>query len=90
MTRGGTKTKDQDQTRRCIALREDLPRRIRAVVDEVQPAQRHQVLRDLCVVARADGEITPGERHILVDIAKGLGLGPQHVCRIVDAPPELD
>ncbi len=72
------------------ALREDLPRRIQAVVDEATKSRRAQVLRDLCVIAKADGPATGDERRELEAIARGLGLGVEIVCRTIDCSSELD
>ena len=42
------------------ALREDLPGRVAKVIELAPPSRRAQVLRDLCVIARADGRAGTG------------------------------
>jgi len=50
-------------------VREDLERRVKAVKELVSPLRRTQVLRDLCVVAQADGVISEAETALLFEIA---------------------
>lgn len=40
----------------------------------VPPLRRAQVIRDLCVIARADGEVTGPEARILFEIADAVGV----------------
>ena len=49
-----------------------------------------QVLRDLCVMARADDQITRAEREKLCEIAHGLGVPKLFVDRALEAEPDLD
>jgi Zn-dependent protease with chaperone function/tellurite resistance protein len=72
------------------ALREDLSRRIDAVVGVAPLARRAQVLRDICLVARADGHVDAAERAVLDEIANGLGLPPELVTHALDGVVELD
>ena len=72
------------------ALREDLPRRIAAVVEIAPLSRRAQVLRDVCVVARADGHVDAAERAVLDEMAVGLGLPPELITYTLDGPVELD
>jgi tellurite resistance protein len=61
-------------TLNLAAIRNDLSLRI-ARVNEIVPAlRRAQVIRDLCVIARADGVITEGEKRILFEIADAVGV----------------
>ena len=53
-------------------------------------AQCIQVLRDICVIARAEGKTTEAERTILEHIARGLAVAPGHVCQALDGDYELD
>ena len=48
----------------------DLPSRIEQVRTSVPPLRRAQVIRDLCVIARADGSIADAELDVIEDIAK--------------------
>jgi hypothetical protein len=50
-------------------IRADLPRRIASFKEVVPPLRRAQVVRDLCVIARADGKVTDGEVQVLYAIA---------------------
>ena len=50
-------------------IRADLPRRIASVKELVPPLRRAQVVRDLCVIARADGRVTDDEVRVLHAIA---------------------
>ncbi|MAG32927.1 MAG: hypothetical protein CL908_18780 [Deltaproteobacteria bacterium] len=79
-----TRTLDVD------ALRADLPRRMDAVVEATPPSKRAHVVRDLCVIARADGHVDDAERAVLETIAKGLKIGPEVVPSILDASLDLD
>ena len=72
------------------ALRDDLPARIRAVNDLVPPARRAQVLRDLCVIALADGHADGAERAQLREIAESLEVAPELVAQTLDASVDLD
>jgi len=52
----------------------DLPNRTKKVRDHTTGLQRMQVLRDLCLVARASGEVTPEELVVLEKIASEVGI----------------
>ena len=65
------------------AIREDLPRRIARVKETVPPLRRAQVIRDLCVIVRADRVVTEAEARILAEIADAVGVdGALVVCSI--------
>lgn len=69
------------------AIREDLSHRIERVKDIVPPLRRAQVIRDLCVIARADGVITEAEGRILLEIADAVGVDRALVtCTAIEAP----
>ena len=51
------------------AVREDLQARISRVNELVPPLRRAQVIRDLCVVAQADGLVSGTETEILFELA---------------------
>lgn len=57
-----------------LTLRADLARRIQDVRTRVPPLRRAQILRDLCVVASADGEVTDAEVKVLFEIADGIAV----------------
>ena len=49
-----------------------------------------QVLRDLCNVARAEGDSTALEIAVLEDIADRLDVAREFVLQSLDCDPELD
>jgi len=55
-------------------LRGDLPDRIAAMNSTVPPLRRAQVIRDLCVIARADGRVDEKEMAVLFEIAAAVGV----------------
>jgi Zn-dependent protease with chaperone function/tellurite resistance protein len=61
------------------ALEAGLDERIAQVRAQASPAQSMQVMRDLCLIARAEGHTTPEERGVLERIAGGLGLRGEFV-----------
>jgi len=71
-------------------LIETLPRRIRLVKERASISQRMQVVRDLTVVARAEGEITDNELLVLFGVADGLSIPRSLVMHILDGDAELD
>ncbi|MEM6292176.1 MAG: M48 family metallopeptidase [Myxococcota bacterium] len=72
------------------ALREDLPSRIRDAKAEAPVARRAQLLRDLCLIALADGHADKAERAVLRDIARRLEVDVTLVEQTLDADIELD
>lgn len=72
------------------ALADDLPRRISNAVAAVPLLRRGQVLRDLCLVARADGHVSAEERTLLLDLATKLGVEVTLVDRALGAELSLD
>ncbi len=67
-----------------------LPKRIETVKERASVTQRMQVVRDLTVVARAEGEITDSELLVLFSVADGLGIPRSLVLHILDRDAELD
>ena len=67
-----------------------LPKRIELVKKHASITQRMQVIRDLSVVARAEGEITDNELLVLYGIADGLEISRSLITNILDADAELD
>ncbi len=72
------------------ALKKDLPTRIAALVEKVPQLRRHQVIRDLCVLARADGTVAASERRILFEVAAHCGVSADVVERALTTNIELD
>jgi tellurite resistance protein len=71
-------------------LETELPERAAQVVELTSVPQRMQVLRDLCVVAKAEGHTTDGERQVLCEIAHALAIPSLFIERSLDADCELD
>lgn len=72
------------------AIEESLDDRMEQVSKLATEAQQIQILRDLCLVARAEGHTTPEERAVLKRLARGLGLGDSVVEQTLSASVELD
>lgn len=68
------------------AIRNDLARRIERVREVVPALRRAQVIRDLCVIARADGVITAAEERILFEIADAVGVDRALVTATAKGP----
>lgn len=66
------------------AIREALPRRIARVVDKVPRLRRVQILRDLCLIARADGAVSAAEHAVLDEIARGIEVDRAHIDDFID------
>jgi len=71
-------------------LRRDLPRRLDDARGCVPRLRRSQVLRDLCLVAMADGVADEEERKVLYEIAEGLAVGRDLVDRTLAGIKPLD
>jgi len=65
------------------ALERDLKRRIEFVNDKVPPLKRAQVIRDLCVVALADGHADASELVIIRQIANEIEVPPTVVDKTI-------
>ena len=71
-------------------MRNDLDRRIARVNDVVPVLRRAQILRDLCVIARADHRTDEAELKILYDIAAAIGVDASLVACSTRGTTELD
>ncbi len=71
-------------------LTDELPARLAQVRDKATVPQRMQLLRDLCVIAKAEGMVSEGERAVLDRVADGLGVSRRFICQTVDADLDLD
>jgi len=72
------------------SLTASLPERIEQVKEAASTTQAMQVLRDLCIVARAEGHLKPAERDVLDAIARGLGISTKFVCQTMDSDLDPD
>lgn len=68
----------------------ELPNRIEATREQASITQRMQVLRDLCLVARAEGETSQSELDVLMDIARDLEVPCEFVVQCMEETLELD
>lgn len=71
-------------------LLDTLPKRIKSVKEKASLTQRMQVVRDLCVVARAEGEMTDNELMVLYSIADGLDVPRSLLSQVINGKSELD
>jgi Zn-dependent protease with chaperone function len=67
------------------AVRAQLPRWVKHVNEIVPPLRRVQVIRDLVVIACADGGIGEPEQRVLHEIASAVGVDPAVIAR-TEAP----
>ena len=72
------------------AIREDLPRRVGRFVEEVPALRRGQVMRDLTLVARADGVVDADELAVLYELADAVGVPRSLIAATASAPAQLD
>ncbi len=71
-------------------LIEGLPARISQVLSMTTVAQRMQIIRDLCTVARADKVVNPEEIKVIESIASQLEVPAHFVSQAVELEIELD
>lgn len=71
-------------------LRQILPERIKDTRKRASITQRMQVVRDLCIVARAEGDTAGEEQNALQEIALGLDVPLSFVIEQIEQPVELD
>ena len=71
-------------------LAEVLPERIESVKTSVPMERRVLLVRDLTLIARADGHIQPDEIKVIEQIASDLGVSPEIAWATFESPTELD
>ena len=71
-------------------IQRGLDERISQTREQASHGQCLQVVRDLCLIARADNRVTPQERVVLIDIAGGLGVSKSFVEQTLESDSELD
>ena len=69
---------------------ETLPDRIETANQQASSTQRMQVMRDICVMSRADGKASDVERAVMDDIADQLGISRAFICQTLAQDCELD
>ena len=71
-------------------LRAEMPGRIQQVRDLSSVAQCLQVMRDLLLIARANGAVSEPERDMLAAISAGLNVSSAFLDSVLYSDPELD
>lgn len=71
-------------------IREELPQRIERAVEQATETQCMQVMRDICVIAMAEGDVSAAERNVLNSIADGLNISRTFICQTIDQDCEPD
>ncbi len=71
-------------------IREELPQRIQRAKEQATETQCMQVMRDICVIAMAEGDVTVEERNVLNSIADGLGISRTFICQTIEQDCEPD
>lgn len=72
------------------AVKETLPRRIADVKAQVPVRRRSQMVRDLCVIAVADGHVDHAEEKVLLDLASELDVSSRIVQQALAGAARLD
>lgn len=71
-------------------IEEELPQRVQRTKENATEPQCMQVIRDLCVIAMADGSVAEAELDVLNSIADGLGVSRTFVCQTIEQDLEPD
>jgi len=71
-------------------IREELPQRIQRAKEQATETQCMQVMRDICVIAMTEGNVTVEERNVLNSIADGLGISRTFICQTIEQDCEPD
>ena len=71
-------------------IKKTLDRRIAEVKAKASTTQAMQVLHDMCVMAKAEGGVSPADRVELERVAAGLDIPSQFICQSVQEDAELD
>lgn len=69
---------------------EALPDRIKTAKQQTSLTQRMQVMRDICVMSKADGKANDIERAVMDDIADQLGISRAFICQTLEQDCEPD
>ena len=67
-----------------------LDERVAAVNDVVPGPRRVQLVRDLTLIARADGHLANPEVSVIRDLARALKVDPEVVSLVMASPTEVD
>ena len=69
---------------------EALPDRIKTAKEQISLTQRMQVMRDICVMSKADGKANDSERAVMDNIADQLGISRAFICQTLEQDCEPD
>lgn len=72
------------------AIEAELPKRVARVNEVVAPLRRTQIVRDLCVIARADGHVDEAEQQVIRDVATAMNVPAEVVASTMTCSTELD
>ncbi len=72
------------------AIEADLPKRVARVNEVVAPLRRTQIVRDLCVIARADGHVDESEQQVIRDMAAAMSVPAEVVASTMACSTEFD
>jgi len=71
-------------------IEQELPQRIQRAVERSTVTQRMQVMRDLCIIAMAEGSVDNDELEVLNNIADALEVSRTFVCQTIEQDCEPD
>jgi tellurite resistance protein len=71
-------------------LAEVMPERIKRVIDLVSEPKRVQLIRDLTLIAKADGGVDNRERFVIRELAGKLGVQPSFCDMAIEDSSTLD
>lgn len=71
-------------------IKHTVERRAKEVKEKASETQAMQVLRDMCVMAKADGGVKSAERAMLEEVAMSLDIPSTFICQTLDSDCELD
>lgn len=84
----GTGSVPANVSRDAIEL--ELPKRVARVNEVVPPLRRTQIVRDLCVIARADGHVDDAEQQVIRDMAAAMQVAAEVVTSTMHCSTEFD
>jgi len=71
-------------------IRDELPQRIERAREQATETQCMQVMRDICVIAMADGGVTSDQLNVLNSVADGLRISRTFICQTIEQDCEPD
>lgn len=71
-------------------IKSQLDDRIKKVVEHASMPQRMQVIRDLCVIAKANNIVSQEERDVLIDIAQKMSVATQFIDQSLEQDTDIE